>query len=46
MFKRFLKKKDDDCEEVKEIKKELKKILYNNRKITEETKKKVKAIDV
>lgn len=39
MFKRFLKKKDDDCEEIQLIKKELKKILYNNRKIIEETKK-------
>ena len=40
MFKRFLKIKDDDEEKIKVIKKELKKTLYDNRKIVMATRKK------
>ena len=40
MFNRFLKIKDDDEEKIKIIKKELKKTLYDNRKIVMATRKK------
>ena len=40
MFKRFLKIKDDDDEKIKVIKKELKKVLYENREIVMNTRKK------
>jgi uncharacterized C2H2 Zn-finger protein len=40
MFKRFLKIKDDDDEKIKVIKKELKKVLYENREMVMNTKKK------
>ena len=40
MFNRFLKIKDDDEEKIKVIKKELKKTLYDNRKIVVATRKK------
>jgi hypothetical protein len=39
MFKRFLKIKDDDEEKIKVIKKELKKTLYENRRIAMKTRK-------
>lgn len=37
MFKRFLKIKDDDDEKIRSIKKELKKVLYENRKMVMKT---------
>ena len=40
MFKRFLKIKDDDEEKIKVIKKELKKVLYENREIVMKTRRK------
>jgi predicted nucleic acid-binding Zn-ribbon protein len=39
MFKRFLKIKDDDDEKIKVIKKELKKVLYENREMVMKTRK-------
>jgi hypothetical protein len=39
MFKRFLKIKDDDDEKIRVIKKELKKVLYENREIVMRTRK-------
>ena len=40
MFKRFLKIKDDDEEKIKVIKKELKKVLYENREVAMKTRRK------
>ena len=39
MFKRFLKIKDDDNEKIQSIKKELKKVLYDNREIAMKSRK-------
>ena len=39
MFKRFLKIKDDDDEKIRVIKKELKKVLYENREMVMKTRK-------
>ena len=40
MFERFLEKKDD-CEIVNKIKKDLKMLLYNNREVVEDTRKRI-----